>query len=249
MDPGYFDLHLHIVPEVDDGAGDLAEATAMAKALVACGYRGAAATPHIRSGIFDNDPAKLRAGALALSSSLLAQGVPFQVVPGAEHYLDADVLAMILDGRGLPLGGSGSVYLVEAPMEHAFPGLPDKIFEMRLKGIVPLFAHPERCAQFRDLQGARTAVESGAHLQLDLGSLLGAFGRKARATAERLLEHGLYAVAATDLHDAEQAEEDLAGWIEKLERGVGRDAVQVLLGENPRRLLAGEPCLRLGGLR
>jgi protein-tyrosine phosphatase len=42
------DLHSHILPGLDDGARDLAEALALAREIAADGVRVVAATPHVR---------------------------------------------------------------------------------------------------------------------------------------------------------------------------------------------------------
>jgi protein-tyrosine phosphatase len=42
------DLHSHILHGLDDGALELAESVAMARAAVADGIRAIAATPHVR---------------------------------------------------------------------------------------------------------------------------------------------------------------------------------------------------------
>jgi tyrosine-protein phosphatase YwqE len=58
-------------------------------------------------------------------------------------------------------------------------------------------------------------------------------------TARRLLEEGLVHAAASDIHTAEDQRTVAAGmaWIRKR---LGNDALDVLVSENPRRILAGE---------
>lgn len=237
----YFDLHVHLLPQVDDGAADLDEAVEMVRALAASGYAGAALTPHLRTDLFPNRPETLRRKAEELARVVASVEPEFELVPGAEHYLDERIFDLIVKGEGVPLGGKGSVYLIEVPMEGPVPWLEDRIFRLRLKGITPLLAHPERCAVFRDVDLARRLVDSGAHLQLDLGSIGGAFGRAASSLASELLAAGLYSVAGTDLHDAATAREDLGGWLRALDEIAGSSARASLLAENPRRLIEGRP--------
>lgn len=235
----FHDLHLHLVPGIDDGAEDLEASLRMARALAERGFAGGAVTPHIREGMFDNAPGDIRAAVDRLGADLEAAGIPFAPVAGAEHFLDADLVTRILDGDCVPLGASRYV-LVEAPALAPVPSLKDLVFRLRLKGTTPVFAHPERCAVFQDPAAAQGAVDAGAVLQLDLGSLDGAYGRPAKRTARRLLAAGLYAVAGTDIHNPDQAEGELDRWLKALERLAGKGGVDRLLGENPRRLLAGE---------
>ena len=50
------DLHLHLLPGVDDGAPDEDTAIAHAVKMVAAGVRTAAVTPHVGSPYFPVDP-------------------------------------------------------------------------------------------------------------------------------------------------------------------------------------------------
>jgi protein-tyrosine phosphatase len=140
--------------------------------------------------------------------------------------------------------------LVEAPFQSPLPSLLDLVFRLKLKGLTPLFAHPERCLEFTEHadRGAE-AVAAGAALQLDLGALIGRYGRTAQRTAERLMDGGLYAVAATDLHGPVGA----ASWIERalqaLRRKVGEASAGDLLRDGPGRVLRGEELPAPGGAR
>ena len=49
------DLHCHLLPGIDDGARDLDDTIAMARAALDGGVQAIVATPHV-SGQFPNDP-------------------------------------------------------------------------------------------------------------------------------------------------------------------------------------------------
>ena len=68
----------------------------------------------------------------------------------------------------------------------------------------------------------------------------GSTGRARASTAERLLDEGLYAVAATDLHRPDGAYEWLGEALAALEKRAGNDVLDRLLATNPHRILAGE---------
>jgi protein-tyrosine phosphatase len=114
------------------------------------------------------------------------------------------------------------------------------LVQLRRKAIRPLIAHPERCAHFHEPGAAEAAVQAGAALQLNLGSLWGRYGRGVRKHAARLLEAGLYAVAASDLHHAEDAGRWLEKALRELEKEAGVPAVRRLLEVNPARIVRGE---------
>jgi len=146
----------------------------------------------------------------------------------------------VATARGRRLG-EGRYVLVEAPYTSPVPRLPELIFAMTVKGVTPLFAHPERCAEFQRPGRPAEAVAAGALLQLDLGALTGRYGKQARKVAESCLEQGLYAVAATDLHSPNGAREWVGEAMAALRARTGEREAGALLGERPFRLLRGEP--------
>jgi protein-tyrosine phosphatase len=179
-----------------------------------------------------------RAEATAL---LAAAGVAVALHRNAENHLDEAFMARADDPatrRGI--GASGRWVLVEAPFESGLPALPDLVFRLRRKGILPLFAHPERCLEFERRGRAEEVVRLGGALQLNIGALAGLYGRGARKQAERFLDHGLYAVAATDLHHPGEARRWLEQGLGALERLAGVDSYRRLCQENPWRILQGE---------
>jgi protein-tyrosine phosphatase len=114
------------------------------------------------------------------------------------------------------------------------------IFRMKLKGITPLIAHPERCLEFERKGRAADVVRAGAYLQLDVGALIGRYGPSAKKLARGFLDEGLYAVAATDLHAPVGAREWVGRSLAELRKVAGEAAAEALLATHPRALLRGE---------
>jgi protein-tyrosine phosphatase len=236
---GFVDIHCHLLWGIDDGCAGPEEALEAARALVELGYSDAAQTPHARADFASQDGA-LCAGRLAELSALLErESVALRVHPGAENFLDESFFERLARGdhRGL---GAGRHALLELPFSAAVPALPELVFRVRLKGISPIFAHPERCAEFERRGRAAEVVALGAALQLNVGALTGRHGRLPRLLAERFLDAGLYAVAGTDMHGPEAAEEWISDALETLAERAGGAALRRLCEENPRRALAGE---------
>jgi protein-tyrosine phosphatase len=130
-------------------------------------------------------------------------------------------------------------------IEFGYDSLPVAIeqvaFKLALKQLRPVIAHPERCAPlFRKTSPIERLLDQEVGLQLDLMALTGKYGRSPRAAAERMLEEGVYTVAGSDAHRPEDAVEVGKG-IEKLYKLVGDEEAQLLLADNPRRLLEGAP--------
>jgi protein-tyrosine phosphatase len=237
---GLVDLHCHLLWGVDDGCRAPGDALEAARALVALGYEAAAQTPHARADFPSRDAALCEARHAELEALLEREGVALRLHRGAENFLDEGFLDRVARGVPRALGATARTVLVELPFAGAVPALPDLLFRIRLKGLVPLVAHPERCAEFERPGRAEEAVRLGAALQLDVGALTGRYGRAARKLAERLLGDGLYAVAATDLHGPVEAERWVSEALEALARRAGAAEAGRLTRDNPRRVLAGE---------
>ncbi len=237
---GFVDLHCHLLWAVDDGCATPGETVAAARLLVDLGFSDVAPSPHAIPGLPSGDPAVAEARRADAEALLRAEGVPLALHRNAENRLDAEFLARA-DGEGRRgVGASQRWVLLELPFEAAVPALPDLVFRLRRKGIVPLFAHPERCAEFERQGRAAEVVRLGAALQLNLGALTGLYGKGALRLAEQFLDEGLYAVAATDLHRADGAHEWLDEALSALEHRAGVKGLERLLAENPRRVLAGD---------
>jgi protein-tyrosine phosphatase len=235
---GYVDLHCHLLPGVDDGARTPADALEMARALVDLGVSTVAVSPHARAGCAPVEVCVERLA--ALRGSLAEAGVPLTLELGAENAL---VEEGFLEGLGTPAARPvhrGPHVLVELPYAAPVPALPTLVFQMMRKGVVPLLAHPERCLELQRPGRAAEVVALGARLQLDLGALSGRYGPVARRTARTLLDAGLYAVAATDLHAPAGARRWLERALSELRACAGDAALERLFRDVPARVLAGE---------
>ncbi len=236
---GFVDIHCHLLWAIDDGCRDAAESVEAARALAAAGYSDAAPTPHARSDFAAGAP-ECAARLGELRALLEREGVPLRLHRGSENFLDETFFDRLARGEDRCLGEARRYTLVELPFAGAVPALPDLVFRVKRRGLTPVFAHPERCAEFGRPGRADEAVRLGAALQLDLGALLGRYGREARRAADRLLDGGLYAAAATDLHGAEGARRWVPEALRALEKRLGAEGAGRLCRENPKRMLAGE---------
>ena len=239
---GFIDLHVHYVPGVDDGVDSVEEAAVLCRGLRSLGYDRLVTTPHIRSGMFDNRKAGLTAAFAELMESL--HGVPGlpELSLSAEHHCDAIFFELFQANEILPLPG-GKAVLVEFPYDALPVNVEQICFKLRLKGLRPLIAHPERCMPlFKRTDAIEPLLDQDVALQLDVMSLVGKYGRTAKKAAERMVEEGVYTVAATDAHSPEDLRRvDEA--INALIKLVGEDEANILLAENPALLLKGEATL------
>lgn len=237
---GFVDLHCHLLWALDDGCETPRETVEAARLLVELGFSDAAPSPHAVLGLPSGDPARAEARLGEAAELLAREGVPLALHANAENRLDEEFLARAGGAQRRGIGAGQRWVLVEVPFDTPVPALGELVFALRRKGVSPLFAHPERCAEFERPGRAEEVVRLGGALQLNVGALAGVYGRGPRRLAERFVSEGLYAVASTDLHRPDGVREWVAEAIEALEKRAGAGGLERLLAENPRRILAGE---------
>ncbi len=235
---GYVDLHSHYVPAVDDGVKTAEDGVALCTGLASIGFSMVVATPHIRSGMFPNEREGLEQAFTRFAADH-AQDAQMPVLGlGAEHYFDDVVFNLFLGGKALPYPG-GKAALVELPTDSFPRGLPRCFFQLRMKGIQPVLAHPERYRPlFRKTDPLDDLVEAGALPLLDIMSLTGKYGRRPKKAAERMLDEDVYYAACSDAHRPKDVPVVAKG-IAILKKRVGEKLAHELLSTNPRHILAG----------
>ena len=204
--PWIVDVHSHVVPTGDDGARTIDEGVELCRDAARHGTRVLYATPHVharwdsypmtaeRLALYDEAFPVMRAACAAFGLDL-RRG--FEVYPGA--------LPDSADLAGFGLGSSGG-YLIEFPgfwtPEDDPLGLVRREAERaEAAGLVPVLAHPERCAAIVEApKRAAEFSERGWLLALNGLSLDGRHGRAAYEAAWHLLEGGLGDLVASDGH-------------------------------------------------
>lgn len=234
----YADLHNHLLHGIDDGAKSPEESLAIGRALVTLGFDTVAPSPHAQPRY--PGAAAVAARRAEVQALFDAQGVALKLLAGAENVFDEHFLPAMADATTRRTINGGRYVLVETPYLGSIPGFPDLCYRLRLKGITPVVAHPERCAQFETKGQAEAAAQVGCVLQLDIGALTGRYGRTAKRLSEQFLDAGLYGIGATDVHSEVGALDWVGKSLQLLEKAVGKKGLNRLMDRNPRAILAGE---------
>lgn len=239
------DLHSHILPGIDDGAPDIAASLDLARAAVAAGTTTIAATPHVDSRYLlelgDRDAALTE-----VRGAIAAEGIPLEVVPGAEIALERylDLKPEDLDRLRL---GDGPYLLLESPLSSAAGAFDRFLATLLGRGVRMLIAHPERCPDFqRRPERLADLVRSGALAQVTSGSLAGRFGSTVQEAALHLLAEGLVHDICSDAHDAVRRAPDLQEGLDAAERELpGAHALADWLAVDvPHAIITGGPVPR-----
>jgi protein-tyrosine phosphatase len=234
------DLHTHIIPSVDDGVNNDEEALAFARLAVEDGIRTAVATPHCDESSWFNDRQAVLEAVTRLRDLIERAEIPLRIEPGAEVRLCPELVERVRDGRAPTLADNGRTLLLELSLSQYPVGLEQLVFQLKLVGIEPVFAHPERIRYFQDdIERFAEAVRLGAYGQLTAGSIVGAFGSTVREFSEELLRKGLVHVLATDAHDLEERAPRLSEGRRAVAALVGEARAAAMCEDAPRALLDG----------
>lgn len=231
------DLHSHILPGIDDGAPDLGVALEMARIAVANGVAVQACTPHIFPGLFDNSGPQIRCATQELQRHLDEHGVPLRLVAGADVHIVPNMVNGLRAGEILSLADTRYV-LVEPPHHVAPPRLEHLFFELMASGYVPILTHPERLTWIETRYETLVQLfRAGVWMQVTAGALTGAFGRRPKYWAERMLSEALVHILASDAHGARRRPPDLAEGRAAAAKWLGEEEAEQLVSLRPRAVL------------
>lgn len=190
------ELHFHLLPAVDDGPVENAEALELARAALADGTRCVVTTPHVGEVVVE----ELADRVDALQALLERAGLPLEVATGGE--LGPEDVAELSDAQLelLAQGPAGRRWLLlEAPLVPVRRTFADAAAELRSRGYDVLMGHPERSPQTTRAD-IEAAVALGSVLQLNASSLVGVHGTVMRDRALEIARSGLPFVLASDAH-------------------------------------------------
>ena len=187
------DNHSHILPGVDDGVRTLEESLEILSFLEENGVRTLWFTPHIMEDVA-NTTEGLKAHFEAFKKAYKG---PVTLHLAAEYMMD-NLFEERLEADDLILHGGDRV-LVETSTLFPPIGFWDILDKMMRKGYVPLLAHPERY-RYMDMKDYERLRSLGVKMQLNIPSLVGAYGEGVQEKALRLLDKGMYVMAGSDCH-------------------------------------------------
>lgn len=231
------DLHSHILPGIDDGAGTLEVSMEMARMAEADGIETMACTPHIYPGLYMNDAQGIAAARDRLQDELDQRGIALRLVCGADVHLVPGLLDGLRLGRVPTLHGSR--YLLLEPSHHvAPPNFEASVFALVAAGYTPVITHPERLVWIEDHYDVfPRLIRQGAWMQVTAGALTGMFGNRAKYWGEKLLGEGHVHILATDAHSTGRRVPCLSEARALADRMLGAGEATRLVLERPQAIL------------
>jgi protein-tyrosine phosphatase len=227
------ELHFHLLPGVDDGPTDDAEAIELARLAVEDGTGRVVVTPHVRLADLDS----LTRMTERLQAVLREAGVELEVCPGGEvapgdvESLDQARLERLAHGPP-----DARWVLLEAPLFSGTRDLDSAAEELRDRGFGVLIGHPERSRGTPD-SVIRGQVARGAVLQLNASSLTGCHGGEARRRGIALARSGMPFLLASDAHSPARPPQLTPAAVTLIALGVDESTVRAAVDVLPEAVL------------
>lgn len=193
----YVDIHSHILYGIDDGSKSLEESKEIIKQHIEMGFKDIVVTPHYieNSDYITNNEEKEK-----ILKTLKKEFNDINIYLGNEVFINNNIEELLNNNEISTINGS-KYLLIELPLHNKIKNATDIIYELRIKGIIPIIAHPERYEFVqKNPDSVDELIEEGAILQSNYGSIIGVYGDHAKKTMKKLLKKNVISVLATDIH-------------------------------------------------
>lgn len=238
----YTDIHCHLLPGVDDGVKDWDESAECLDRAARERISRILVTPHIWPGRYPNTPQALREAFDRWKEA--ASDRPVELQLGSEVFFRPRLAKALEADEVLAMGDKGAFILVELPLAFCPPGVEEALYDLRLSGVEPVLAHPERYAYvIRNHSRLAALGDAGMPFQITSHSITGALGPPVQKTAWALLEMGWARLVASDAHSPRNRPPMIREAVRLLSQRYGKEAARRLCVENPRRVMDGRPLL------
>lgn len=237
---GFYEVHCHILPGVDDGAEDLEEAKNMLRQYYRDGVRTIYATPHYRKRMFEPSMELImeRYQQLKMESERIGEGIRLYL--GCEYHADLDIVDNLNAGKR-PVMGNSRCVLTEFSLSWDYSGIRERCYELLSNGYEPILAHAERYpALVKRPELIKHLVEMGAYIQINAESLLGYTGFSSRRFCKYLIREDLLHLIGSDAHGIKKRIPRIGQCREYLEKKEGYKYMEKIMVQNPQIILEGK---------
>lgn len=194
------DLHSHILPGIDDGAKDMDMTLNMLKIAVSDGTKKIVATPHFCRGYYLNAYDDVVNLVEKVNHKAKENDLDIEIYPGQEIFINKQVIEDYKQGIIKGIGGTRYM-LIELPMDKMLKETFDVLYELRIQGVVPIIAHPERYMYIIEKpHKINEFINEGCLFQINSGSIKGVFGKTIQKAAETLIKHRVCNFIGSDAH-------------------------------------------------
>lgn len=195
------DFHNHIIPNVDDGSKSIEMSLSMLQKAAQTGITKVVTTTHYnhpymkeRFPNFEIINSKLS----DLKKEMIRHKIDIEICSKAEVYFNESIVDFITDKNIII---NNKYMLIEFDFNFLPKNYEKILFNLQVKGITPIIAHPERYKFVqKDYNIIKDWINKDYVLQISCGSILKHFGLKTFATTKKIIDNGDFHLAGSDAH-------------------------------------------------
>lgn len=238
---GFYDVHIHLLPGVDDGSKSMEMTIEMLKRAYEQGVRNLIATPHYVCGR-KNASYEKRSELLEdvkKEASKIADDL--NIYMGNELYYSEGIIEELKEGRAATMCGSKYV-LVEFPTNIPYKELYRGMRRFFDAGYRPILAHVERYdCLYKNMDQINELLELGSTVQMNAESLIGGFLDGRASFCRKVLTQGMVHLLGSDAHAIEYRAPIMLDTVRFLEKKhVSEDLLERILVKNPQKIIENE---------
>jgi ADP-ribosylglycohydrolase/tyrosine-protein phosphatase YwqE len=239
------DIHMHVIPSVDDGSESMEMSLAMLRSAYIQGVRTVLCTSH--GGVYFDEEHSDKAwdGFDELEERCQAEIPDMHLYLGAEvrmlpQYIDRIIEA--LNDGSMPTMAD-SEYVLAEYVNHGmtFSQMQMTLERLKKEGYIPIIAHMERYFDLvPDIKAAKMLHDSGCYIQINAYSLTDGETGKIRKRAKALLDAGIVDFIGSDAHRTYHRPPNISRGIRALYENYDKEYVDRMVYRNVEDLILGE---------
>lgn len=189
------DVHSHILPLIDDGSKSIEQSLVLVEESASMGITDIICTPHFRA------PYMLKYEEVKktfddFDNLIKAKNVPIKLHLGREVYCTDKIRDEIYSDNFFM---ANSKYILIEFSTGKVDDIASLVYELSLKGYVPIVAHVERYLDF-ELEDAFDVKNAGGLIQVNADSIMGVGSKSSKKFTRKLLKERLVDFVASDVH-------------------------------------------------
>lgn len=194
------DIHSHVLNGIDDGAKSIEISIEMLKKAEKSGTKAIVMTPHFCRGYGEAKAFEVKNLTEKLKKEIRNKGINIEIYHGQEIFLTDKTLSDF-ENKFITGINDTNYMLLELPMDKIPHYTMEVLYELKINGINPILAHPERYEYvIKEETVLNKFINEGCLFQLNSGSIEGVFGKKIKNVAENLLKNNIYSFIGSDAH-------------------------------------------------
>lgn len=195
------DLHSHLIWGIDDGSKSRDMTLNMLRQAVEGGTSKLVLTPHYMPGYFDVTLDEVKKTTEDVIKLAIKEEINLDIYQGQEVYYTNNIFENYINNYIGTINESRYMLIEFNMRDFSIKEAIENIYELQVRGIVPVIAHPERYQKFiKNPSLINEFIKEGFLFQVNKDSLIGEFGKEVKKTTDIYLKNNIYSFIGSDAH-------------------------------------------------